>query len=50
MTRGARPQLGRFGIRAKPGGPCPRGHAKRGYNLLPSGGCRACFTANRWAD
>lgn len=50
MTRGARPQLGRFGRRAKPGAPCPRGHDKRGYNLLPNSACRACFTANRWAN
>jgi hypothetical protein len=49
MTRGARPQLSRFGTRGAHTSRCPRAHDKRGYNQLPSGACRACFTAYRWA-
>lgn len=51
MSPRSRPQLSRFGTRTStPGALCPRGHAKRDYNRLPSGACRACFTANRWAN
>jgi hypothetical protein len=50
MSPGARPQLGHFGARTEHTPCCPRGHEKRGYNLLPNGACRACFTAHRWAS